>query len=35
MRRVKCLYCNQYFDADTIPFIKPRANRYAHRECPG
>ena len=34
MRRVKCLYCGEYFDADKIEFIKPRSNRYAHKICP-
>ena len=30
---VKCLYCGETFDADKEPFIKPRANRYAHEKC--
>lgn len=30
---VKCLYCNQTFDANSEPFVKPRANRYAHKAC--
>lgn len=30
---VKCLYCGQQFDINQEPFIKPRANRYAHAEC--
>ena len=30
---VKCLYCGKIFDANTIPFIKPNANRYAHVDC--
>lgn len=32
---VKCLYCRQMFDRNdsTIPFVKPKANRYAHQKC--
>ena len=30
---VKCFYCGQIFDANTEPFAKPRANRYAHAAC--
>lgn len=30
---VKCFYCGQTFDANTEPFAKPRANRYAHAAC--
>ena len=32
---VKCLYCGQMFDRNdsTIPFVKPKANRYAHQKC--
>ena len=30
---VKCFYCGQTFDANTEPFVKPRANRYAHAAC--
>ena len=33
MHKVKCFFCGKYFDADTEPFEKPRANRYAHRSC--
>ena len=35
--KVKCLYCEQFFDAqpegEGIVWIKPRSNRYAHKEC--
>lgn len=30
---VKCLYCGEPFDASLEPFVKPRANRYAHAKC--
>lgn len=30
---VKCLYCGQTFDTNSEPFVKPRANRYAHKAC--
>lgn len=30
---VKCLYCNKEFDANSEEYVKPRANRYAHKEC--
>lgn len=30
---VKCLYCGKTFDASIEPFVKPRANRYAHEAC--
>lgn len=30
---VKCLYCGKNFDANAEEFVKPRANRYAHKEC--
>ena len=30
---VKCFYCGQMLDANSEPFIKPRANRYAHAAC--
>ena len=30
---VKCLYCGQMFDANTEPFVKPNARRYAHVAC--
>lgn len=30
---VKCFYCGKTFDASTIPFVKPNARRYAHKEC--
>lgn len=34
-RLVKCLYCGQTFDAEdkSIEWVKPRSNRYAHKEC--
>ena len=31
--KVKCYYCNQIFDANKEPFVKPKANRYAHQKC--
>lgn len=31
--KVKCLYCGQIFDINKEPFEKPRANRYAHKNC--
>lgn len=31
--KVKCFYCNEIFDANITPFVKPRANRYAHKDC--
>lgn len=31
---VKCLKCGKMFDANTVPFEKPRSNRYAHIVCP-
>lgn len=30
---VKCKYCNEMFDTNTIPFVKPSSNRYAHAAC--
>ena len=30
---VKCLYCGETFDTNVEPFVKPRANRYAHKKC--
>lgn len=30
---VKCLYCNEYFNALTTPYIKPISTRYAHVDC--
>lgn len=30
---VKCLYCKKDFDANQEEYVKPRANRYAHKEC--
>lgn len=30
---VKCFYCGKTFDANSEPFSKPRANRYAHAAC--
>lgn len=30
---VKCLYCEQMFNADKEEFVKPRTNRYAHKAC--
>lgn len=30
---VKCLYCGETFDTNIEPFVKPRANRYAHARC--
>ncbi len=30
---VKCLYCGQTFDASKEEFVKPKANRYAHKSC--
>lgn len=31
--KVKCFYCGQTFDANKEPFVKPKANRYAHKAC--
>lgn len=33
MHKVKCYYCNEYFDRDADPCEKVTGNRYAHREC--
>lgn len=30
---VKCLYCGQEFYRSEVEWVKPRANRYAHKEC--
>lgn len=30
---VKCLLCGEQFDANVEPYVKPRANRYAHKKC--
>lgn len=30
---VKCLYCGKEFDANEEEYVKPRGNRYAHKEC--
>lgn len=30
---VKCFYCGQTFDANEEEYVKPRANRYAHKAC--
>lgn len=30
---VICLYCNERFDADKEPFVKPHQRRYAHKSC--
>ena len=30
---VKCFHCGKTFDANSEPFVKPRANRYAHAAC--
>jgi hypothetical protein len=30
---VKCFYCKQQFDANKEEFVKPQANRYAHKKC--
>lgn len=30
---VKCLYCGKTFDANLEEYVKPRANRYAHKAC--
>lgn len=32
-RLVKCLYCNEMFNPDEEPYVKPRSNRYAHASC--
>lgn len=33
IHKVKCKYCNQYFDRDKIPFKQVSTQRYAHYEC--
>lgn len=33
MHKVKCYYCNQYFDADKEPYVKVNERRYAHEYC--
>ena len=33
MTIVKCLYCGREFNNATEPYIKPKANRYAHESC--
>ncbi len=30
---VKCLYCGQEFYKSQCEWVKPRGNRYAHKEC--
>lgn len=30
---VKCLYCGQEFYRSQTEWVKPRGNRYAHKEC--
>lgn len=30
---VKCLYCGETFDRNTIDCVKPKGNRYAHKHC--
>lgn len=30
---VKCLYCGQEFYRSECEWVKPRGNRYAHKEC--
>jgi hypothetical protein len=32
-RMLKCLYCGQYFDANSEPTVQVRTNRYAHKKC--
>ena len=32
MVKVKCLFCNSYFDRETIPCVKI-GRRYAHKTC--
>lgn len=36
-RTVKCLYCGKQFtilpDKENIDWVKPRSNRYAHKQC--
>lgn len=32
-REVICLYCNEKFFLEDENFLKPRLNRYAHKEC--
>lgn len=34
MTSVKCYYCGEYFDRDSIEYIKPNSRRYAHKICP-
>lgn len=30
---VKCKYCNESFDCDSVECVKPTSNRYAHKKC--
>ena len=31
-RKVKCLFCGEQFDRDSVEFVQVK-NRYAHKEC--
>lgn len=31
--KVKCIYCNQIFDRDRMPYVQVSSRRYAHKEC--
>lgn len=33
MHKVTCVYCNEKFDRDTIPFVQISTRKYAHQEC--
>ena len=30
---VKCFYCGETFDANTVPFVMVNSRRYAHQSC--
>lgn len=33
MARVKCFFCQEYFDREKEPSVKINARRYAHKKC--
>lgn len=33
MHKCKCVYCQNVFDRDKLPFVQISERRYAHKEC--
>lgn len=33
MHKCKCVYCQNIFDRDKLPFVQISERRYAHKEC--